>query len=411
MANDNLDFYLTKAGRKKRDFGKLEGYDNSADFMNKLSSPEPYQTPPANPNMEAPIPTEPTNNLLGNNMLMSTPQAPPAATTTPQKPVDAFSDYWKTPVVGKIPLDRFVQMAGMISASLDPDSPMGRMGANLQQMGGLAAAERARREEKESDRQLGLPKEALQTRLLEAQIKKAEIPEEPKRFTDVQKNQDGVWEFGGRDEATGEFKSYRKATDTEIESKVTGTLKPTTIEPIQIGDQIVYVERDPKTGKRTRIEGVGGPKWRPKDTTGKEDIGRTKAFTEYQDNELAILNAKEASKPQTDDMGQIIPVSPERVESLNKIIKGYENRNKELSDKYEGFADETTKPTTITLTPEQQESSKLRYKTLINEGKSHIEAIKIINKELNEATSKPKDKTIIPKEPPKSVTGGATRSY
>ena len=268
MANDNLHFYFNKVERPpKEKLGNLSGYHSSSDFMDKLSSPEPVPNmPPATTPQKMEAPTGPTSNLFGTmtegTLIMPPPTTTP--TTAPQKPADAFSDYWKTPVVGKMPLDRFVQMAGMISHSLDPDSPMGRMGANLQQMGGLAAAERARREEKESDRQLGLPKEALQTRLLEAQIKKAEIPEEPKRFTDVQKNPTtGVWEFGGREEATGEFKSYREATEAEKESKITGKVDKVEIKDFQIGDRIVPHERNPKTGKWEAIEGMVGTEKEP----------------------------------------------------------------------------------------------------------------------------------------------------
>jgi len=188
MANDNLDFYFNKVKRPpKEKLGNLSGYHSSSDFMDKLSSPEPYQMPetPANPMKQMEAPTGSTTNLFGT-MTEGTPMMPPPTTapaTAPQKPADKFSDYWKTPVVGKMPLDRFVQMAGMISASLDPDSPMGRMGGSLFQMGGLAAAERARREEKEADRQLGLPEEALRMRLLSAQVGEAEKPKRWKEFS------------------------------------------------------------------------------------------------------------------------------------------------------------------------------------------------------------------------------------
>lgn len=49
---------------------------------------------------------------------------------TMQNPYDS----WKTPVLGNIPLDRFVQLTGMMANAFDPDGPGGRMGKGLASM-------------------------------------------------------------------------------------------------------------------------------------------------------------------------------------------------------------------------------------------------------------------------------------
>ena len=84
-----------------------------------------------------------------------------------QSGIDSYNEYWKTPVIGKMPLDQFVQMAGMLSNSLAPDTPMGRLGGELYKQGSIASAERARREYE-------APEKNLRTRLLNAQINQAE---------------------------------------------------------------------------------------------------------------------------------------------------------------------------------------------------------------------------------------------
>ena len=90
------------------------------------------------------------------------------APVIPEQPKpDAYNEYWKTPVVGKMPLDQFVQMAGMLSNSLAPDTPMGRLGGELYKQGSIVSAERARREYE-------APEKNLRTRLLNAQINQAE---------------------------------------------------------------------------------------------------------------------------------------------------------------------------------------------------------------------------------------------
>jgi len=304
MANENFDAYLTNA-KRKREFGRLSGYHNSTDFMQNLQKPEPYQMPesPSAPmqNMENPIPSELTTNLLGNNMLMATPQAPPAA-TTPKEPSDTFSDYWKTPVVGKIPLDRFVQMAGMISHSFAPDTPWGRMGANLQQMGSLAAAERARREEKERDRQLELPKEALQLRLLEAKIKGAEKDPALKKALELKLLEARI--KNAEREPSPQKPSYHYVADDK-------------------GNVSVFAD-----GKL-----IPGGSGKGKTKTVDKIDSKKQAWEDIDKSRTAIINLEQFLN-QTNDMGEPIAL-PERVKRQAKLaIKENEARIKELSGKW-----------------------------------------------------------------------------
>ena len=61
-------------------------------------------------------------------------------------------DYWKQPVVGNMPLDRFVQLTGMAAHAFAPQEASGRLGASLAGMGGQAAAGRLGYEEREAEK-------------------------------------------------------------------------------------------------------------------------------------------------------------------------------------------------------------------------------------------------------------------
>lgn len=77
---------------------------------------------------------------------------------------DSLSEYWKKPVIGKIPRDQFVQMAGMIANALAPNEWSGRLGAALANNAGQMYQERMNRE-------YNAPDNAIKRRLEEAQIK------------------------------------------------------------------------------------------------------------------------------------------------------------------------------------------------------------------------------------------------
>ena len=97
----------------------------------------------------------------------ATPSAPKSSNILNQLPVNKEDTYWGQNV-GKtnIPLDKFVQMAGMFSRMLNPEDP-GGIGKELTQMGGAASAGRAQRE-------YDAPNELLRRRLLTAQTEEAE---------------------------------------------------------------------------------------------------------------------------------------------------------------------------------------------------------------------------------------------
>uniref|UniRef100_A0A6H1ZNT0 Uncharacterized protein n=1 Tax=viral metagenome TaxID=1070528 RepID=A0A6H1ZNT0_9ZZZZ len=85
-----------------------------------------------------------------------------APDTTPTNALT--TDYWKRPVIGNVPLDKFVQLTGMTAHALDPEGFGGRLGKSL---AGMATRERgegaqARREESTN-------------KLRELQIKKAKL--------------------------------------------------------------------------------------------------------------------------------------------------------------------------------------------------------------------------------------------
>ena len=90
--------------------------------------------------------TEPQPVSLNNSGSYTAIQNEPAPKTT------GLYDYWKQPVVGNMPLSRFVQLAGMMSHAIAPDSASGRIGAGLAQMGGQAEQGMLGYEEREQER-------------------------------------------------------------------------------------------------------------------------------------------------------------------------------------------------------------------------------------------------------------------
>ena len=119
--------------------------------------PALQEATPVLPDATSVTPMTPSNALLRAT----------APTTTPEtkKPANALLDYWAKPVIGKMPLDQFVQIAGALSSAIAPREAVGRVGNVLSQIGGAAYAERMRRED---------PENVLKRRLLAAQITEAE---------------------------------------------------------------------------------------------------------------------------------------------------------------------------------------------------------------------------------------------
>ena len=108
----------------------------------------------------------------------ATPSAPKSSNILNQLPVNKEDTYWGQNV-GKtnIPLDKFVQMAGMFSRMLNPEDP-GGIGKELTQMGGAASAGRAQREYDAPNRLLQMQMQQLQKDQLQQGIDKTPVPYE-----------------------------------------------------------------------------------------------------------------------------------------------------------------------------------------------------------------------------------------
>lgn len=132
-----------------------------ADFINKNF---PSQTGNV-PQTALPAPITPTGR--GSAPIPSEPSM--------GKPTTPMMDYWKKPVIGKMPLDQFVSIAGLLSQALAPETPMGRAGGVLGTMGTQMYGERMRREYEEPERE-------LRRRVSRAQLAKAERLEKPTEF-------------------------------------------------------------------------------------------------------------------------------------------------------------------------------------------------------------------------------------
>lgn len=85
-------------------------------------------------------PVEPTGSPVAQPQSF---EQPSASTALPPRDLSEHEKYWGNKVFGKIPLDQFVQMAGMLANSFNPDDPLGKQ---LAQMGGEAYKERMKRE-------------------------------------------------------------------------------------------------------------------------------------------------------------------------------------------------------------------------------------------------------------------------
>lgn len=73
------------------------------------------------------MPRSPAREMFGKTL-----QQPTGEETGTQ----ATQGYWQKPVFGKMPLDKFVQLAGGLSYAISPDTPMGRAGGVLSSFAG-----------------------------------------------------------------------------------------------------------------------------------------------------------------------------------------------------------------------------------------------------------------------------------
>ncbi len=222
----------------------------SSNVLNEIIS-SPTEAPQVSPS-GSPMVLKPSSQ---NAILNATTRE-----TTPitKKPANSLLDYWSQPVIGKMPLDQFVQLAGTLSHAIAPQTGSGRLGAGLAQMGGQAYTQRLRQED---------PTNVLRRQLLEKQIKETKTPTEwgafykehlnkinpdtGKTFTIIEtlkafhearvtpikptshyvntiENIDGVDTFGTFDTTSEKFTPSRPATQKDIEDIRTGKGKEVT---------------------------------------------------------------------------------------------------------------------------------------------------------------------------------------
>lgn len=190
-----------------------------------------------------------TENVLRQALLRP---PPPAATTAQIAPPVAqknrLLDYWAQPVIGKMPLDQFVQIAGTLGHAFGrtprgEETPMGKLGAGLAQIGGAAYAERIRQEDEMRKEEAKTPTEwqAL-WKSLEGKID----PETNKPY-----------------EAEGKVRYIRKLTET-------------TKEPTPQAQALVH----PKTGER---------KWFDMNTSKGIESAQKEGFIPYEKAEKGFV--------------------------------------------------------------------------------------------------------------------------
>ena len=142
----------------------------------QLSVPQP---PVIQPSVPLTQPTAQSSSVPANSVpltsLMTTPPAQPESTFTSATGQEkrTMLDYWKQPVIGKIPLDRFTGLMGGIAYALAPETPQGRLGRFLGETG-------QRMYETRLDRELGAADLAEKRRYEEAKAAKERQYEEAK---------------------------------------------------------------------------------------------------------------------------------------------------------------------------------------------------------------------------------------
>jgi hypothetical protein len=188
-------------------YGESPGV-TSEDIFPKVTTPEPIELPGLSQESRSVITPEEatTNAILRATKARGEPEA--------KSPSNALLDYWKQPVIGKMPLDQFVQIAGALGGAFGTGStgrqtPMGRVGNVLSQIGGAAYAERMKREYEE-------PTNVLRKRLLEAQVTEAEKEKIPTDWQAIYKDLEGKIdsETGEPYTAGGKVKYFNKLKET-----------------------------------------------------------------------------------------------------------------------------------------------------------------------------------------------------
>lgn len=166
---------------------------NLNDLLNQLKQPQFAQGAQAAAAMPGAAPAIPATNpaavptaagttatptISMGDVLHGTAQPTATPATTNPTPGQAFTDYWKKPVVAGIPRDRFVNLAGMIGQAFAPNTPMGRLGGALSKQGQAAYNERMKRAYEAPDK-------ALARKINLANLAKAQTPTTENRYIDT----------------------------------------------------------------------------------------------------------------------------------------------------------------------------------------------------------------------------------
>ncbi len=185
MANILVDNYSNQKEKKFFPSSDLEPVpETDATTVNQLGNfiaqkvaanqPAPIQPSPSIVAEEPAIaqtpvtPVTPSRNALANIYPRRVDSATAVPSTerdiTPTVEPSEHEKYWGNKVFGKIPLDQFVQLSGMLAHSFNPEDPLGKM---LAEMGAGAYKERIKREQEG-------PNMLLQRRLTAAKLASAE---------------------------------------------------------------------------------------------------------------------------------------------------------------------------------------------------------------------------------------------
>jgi len=156
----------------------LSSEEGKTDIYENVLLRNPYSRPsmPASVSTPYPNPATPAASAPPTNVSLEK-SAPPSTKTE--------TDYWSTPVFGRMPLDQFVQIAGALGGAFGTgptglQTPWARAGNVLAQIAGQAYQERKAREYEE-------PMNILRRRQLEKEIAKEEIPGEWESYYKEQK--------------------------------------------------------------------------------------------------------------------------------------------------------------------------------------------------------------------------------
>ena len=174
----NILYSKQAKNKKKEESVKVPSTTNAL-----INSFTPLRTTPKDSLYEADIKSNPYNKYVKNALLSENSKTKKAATIKPEsvkptqaaQPTNALTDYWKQPVIGKLSLDQFANLAGTAAYALDPEGFGGRLGKDVAAMGANAYSKRMQKEYE-------APNKLLQRKLLTAQIGK------------IKAEQPGKWE-------------------------------------------------------------------------------------------------------------------------------------------------------------------------------------------------------------------------